>query len=321
MLLRISIIAGKKAETAIPLWGLLEESVSWMNAMAERSAARRLSERIEKIIEANAVGNSDDLLDVARQLAHLTDAFGPPDPAFERRLAARIEARLAEQQPRKAAWRPRWAWGAVLGMVLLLVAVSLFTAPGQAAWAELAAILRLDRTQVRVEPEIADLEPAYTATAGLTLSNLDEAKAAVSPRVFQTPGSLPEGYGLHRISTSHFEELPAWVQPLFVDITYRRETREIIWELSYRQYFIASSGPGTIEALAYTPEEFETVQQASVAGRPAALLSRPSTWPVPGAESVLHLVWEGEDALFTLTSAELSSDELIRIAESVAPYR
>jgi len=35
---------------------------------------------------------------------------------------------------------------------------------------------------------------------------------------------------------------------------------------------------------------------------------------------IYHLVWEQDDALFTLTTPELSPDELVHIAESVAPY-
>jgi len=72
-----------------------------MDAMGELEAARRLSEHIEEMLEITrgeeTVGG---LLDTARQLARLDDLFGPPDPAFERRLTAQIEARLAEQPQR-----------------------------------------------------------------------------------------------------------------------------------------------------------------------------------------------------------------------------
>ena len=49
------------------------------------------------------------------------------------------------------------------------------------------------------------------------------------PRTFQVPAYLPQGYQLQRISTSHFDEFPAWAQPLFIDVICRRETDEAIW--------------------------------------------------------------------------------------------
>ena len=290
-----------------------------MGALAERQAARRLSERIEGLLDAVEAGETDALLDTARRLTRLNDLFGPPDSAFERRLTAQIETRLAERPRRRVVWRPRLVWGLVAGLVL--VVVSLFTSPGRAVMAELMAVLRLGRTEVRVEPEITDPVRTFTATAEITLPDLPQAQATLVPRTLYVPTYLPEGYQLHRLSTSHFDDLPAWVQPLFIDVTYWRETVGVIWELSYRHYFVASGGPGTIKALTYPPEEFESLREVEVNGRPAMLLARPPSQPVHPDEQVLHLVWEGENAIFTLTSTELSLDELIRIAESVAPYQ
>lgn len=285
-----------------------------MGAMTERQAARRLADRIETMLDITENQETDGLLDTARQLARLGDLFGPPAPAFEQRLTAHIEARLTERPQRRAIWRPRLAWGVAVAVMLLLA--GLLTPPGRAALAELMAIFRLGQTEVRVEPETAAVVRTFTTTAEITLPGLPEARATVEPRILQVPAYLPEGYRLHRISTSHFDELPAWVQPLFIDLTYRRETAEFVWELSYRQYFVASGGPGTIRALTYPPEEFESVREVSVGGHPAVLFGR-GVMP----DRVLHLVWEAEDAVFTLTATELSPDELVRIAESVAPYQ
>jgi hypothetical protein len=294
-------------------------STSTRSAMSERQAARRLTKRIEGMLDIAEGQETGDLLDTARQLARLGDWFGPPDPAFERRLTARIEARLAERPPRRTAWRLRPVWGLVAGLVL--VVVGLFTSPGQAVVAELMAVFRLGRTQVRVEPETTRPVKA-SATAEITLPGLPEAQAAVEPRTLQVPAYLPQGYRLHRLSTRHFDELPAWVQPLFIEVIYRQETAEVIWELAYRQYFVASGGEGTIQALTYPTKEFESVQKVTVGGRPAVLLTRPPASPVQPGEQVLHLVWEGENAVFTLlTSSTLLPDELVRIAESVTPYR
>ena len=287
-----------------------------MDATSERRAARRLSERIDAMLDTKKEREPDDLLGTARQLARLNELFGPPDPAFERRLTARIDTRLTERSRPQRKWRPRLAWS--LAVALVLVAIGLFTSPGQAVLAELMAVFQLGRTEVRVEPEIATLSPAYTATAKIALSGLPEAKVAVEPRTLQAPVYLPDGYDLHRVGTSHFDELPSWTQPLFIDINYRRESDEVIWELSFRQYFVASGGPGTIKALSYPTEEFESVQEVFVGGKPAVFLSRLGA--EQPAERVLHLVWEGENALLTLTTTELAPDELIRIAESVAPY-
>ena len=287
-----------------------------MSAMAERRAAQRLSERIEGMLDLADDQEADDLLDTARQLARLNDLFDPPAPAFERRLTARIEAQLAERPRRRAVWRPRLAWG--VAMTVVLVLAGLFTPPGRAVVAELMAVIRLGQTEVRVEPETPNVVRTFTGTAEVTLPGLPEARATVAPRTLQVPAYLPEGYRLHRVSTSHFDELPAWAQPLFMNVTYRRETVEMIWELSYRQYFVSFGGAGTIRALTYPPEEVESVREVSVGGHPAVLLIRQLTSPV---QQIFHLVWEGENAVFTLTTTELPPDELIRIAESVAPYR
>lgn len=285
-----------------------------MNAMVERRTAQRLSERIEGMLDLTESPKTDDLLDTARQLARLGDLFGPPDPAFERRLTAQIETRLAERPSRRAIWRPRLAW--CFAVTLALVLVGLLTPPGQAVVAELMAVFHLGRTEVRVEPETATVAHTFTATAEIAFPGLPQARATVEPRILQSPVYLPDGYRLHRISTSHFDDLPAWVQPLFIDLTYRRETAEFVWELAYRQYFVASGGPGTIKALTYLPAEFESAQKVSVGDHPAVLFSKG-----PVTDRVLHLVWEAEDAVFTLTATELAPDELIRVAESVAPYQ
>jgi hypothetical protein len=290
-----------------------------MGTMAERKAARRLSQRIETMLDISESEEPDDLLSIAWQLAHLGDLFGPPDPAFERQLTARVESRLAERRRRRMDWRPRLAWGVIVGVVL--VVVGLFTPPGQAVMARLAAAFRLGRTEVRVEPQRANLVRTFNATAEMTLPGLPEAQATAMPRVFQVPTYLPDGYHLHRVSTSHFDELPAWVQPLFIDVTYRRETAEFVWELAFREYFVSPGGPGTIRALTYSPEEFESIQEVTVGDYPAVLLARQPVNPTQSSEQILHLVWERENAVFTLTATELLPDELICIAESVAPYR
>jgi hypothetical protein len=290
-----------------------------MDAMSERKAARWLSERIEGMLEMPRGGEetAEDLLDTACQLARLEDLFGPPDPAFERRLVAQIEARLAEPPRRRTFWHPRFVW--VTTVVLILVLASLLTPPGQAALAELMTIFRLDQAEVHVA-EMVPMFQSFTATAEITLPGLPEAQATVVPRTFQVPTYLPEGYQLHRASTSHFDQFPAWAQPLFVDITYRRETDEAVWELSYRQYFTSLGEGITIGSLNFSPEEVESAHQATVNSHPAVLLAvRPfSSVGQPG--QILHLVWEQDDALFTLTTTELLPDELVRVAESVAPY-
>jgi hypothetical protein len=289
-----------------------------MDTRAERRAARRLSQRIETVLDINEEGGQDDLLDTARRVARLGDLLGPPDPAFERQLTARIEARLAERPRRGARWRLRLAWG--LAVAAVLVVAGLLTPPGQSVMARLAAVFHLGQTEVHVEPGQTDLVRTFTATAEMTLPGLPEARATAMPRVFQVPAYLPDGYRLHRVGTSHFEALPEWVQPLFIDVTYRRETAEVVWELAYRQYFVSSGGPGTIRALTYPPEEFESVQEMSVGGRPAVLLTKRPVSPARPSERVLHLVWEVENAVLTLTTTELEPDELVRVAQSVAPY-
>ncbi len=287
--------------------------------MAERRAARQLSKHIEAMLHHADEPEANGLLNTARQLARLGDLFGPPPPAFERRLTARVEARLAERPRRPAAWLPRLAWA--VAAALLLLAVILFTSPGQSVVARLMAVLRLGQTEVRVAPATTPVGPTLVADAEVTLSGLAEAQAAVSPCTLWLPTDLPPGYRLHRISSRHFDQLPDWVQPLFVDVVYRHETPGVIWELAYRQYFVASGGLGTLEALAYAPEDFESLRQVTVGGRPAVLLAKPSAAPVQPDERILHLVWEGEGAVFTLTATELLPDELVRVAESVSPYR
>ena len=290
-----------------------------MDAMGERQAARRLSERIEEMLGMpRGEETAGDLLDTARQLARLSDLFGQPDPAFEQRLTAHIEARLAERPRRQPLWRPRFAW--VTAAVLVLVLVGLLTPPGQAALAELMTVFHLGQAEVHIT-ETVPVAQAYTATAEITLPGIPEAQATVVPRTFHAPTYMPEGYQLYRVSTSHFDALPAWAQPLFIDVAYQREADEAIWELSYRQYFM-SLGEGiiTVESLDFSPEEIESARQMTVNGHPAVLLTVRPTSPAGQPDGILLLVWEQDDALFTLTTTELAPDELVRIAESVAPY-
>jgi hypothetical protein len=289
-----------------------------MDAMGELEAARRLSERIEEMLEIpRGEETAGDLLDTARQLARLSELFGQPDPAFEQRLTAQIEARLAEQPRHRTFWRPRFAW--VTAVALMLVLAGLLTPPGQAALAELMAIFRLDQAEVHIA-ETVPVAQAYTATAEITLPGLPEAQATVVPRTFQVPTYLPEGYQVHRVSTSHFDDFPAWAQPLFIDVTCRRETDEAIWELSYRQYFMSLGGGTTIGSLNFSPEEIESARQVTVNSYPAVLLTVRPARSAGQSDRILHLVWEQEDGLFTLTTTELSADELFRVAESIAPY-
>ena len=289
-----------------------------MDAMGEDKAARWLSERIEEMLESTRdEETAGDLLDTARQLARLSDLFGRPDPAFERRLTAQIEAQLAELPRRRAVWRPRFVW--VTTAVLVLVLAGLLTSPGRAALAELMAIFRLGQAEVHIT-ETVPVARAYTATAEITLPGLPEAQATVVPRTFQVPTYLPQGYQLHRISTRHFDEFPAWAQPLFIDVTYQRETDEAVWELSYRQYFMSLGGGTTIGSLNFLPDEIESARQVTVSSHPAVLLTVRSASSVGQPGRILHLVWEQDDALFTLTTTELSPDELYRVAESVEPY-
>jgi hypothetical protein len=77
----------------------------------------------------------------------------------------------------------------------------------------------------------------------------------------------------------------------------------------------------TIESLNFSPEEIESARQMIVNGHPAVLLTVRPTSSVGQPDGILLLVWEQDDALFTLTTTELSPDELVRIAESVVPYR
>lgn len=284
-----------------------------MNAMGELEAAQRLSERIEEMLEIPK-GEGGDLLDTARQLARLSDLFGRPDPAFEQRLTAQIEARLAERPRRQPFWRPRLAWAAAVALVLVLA--GLLTSPGQEALAEFMAIFRLGQAEVHITATVP-VAQAYTATAEIALPGLPEAQATVVPHTFLVPTYLPEGYQLYRTSTSHFDEVPAWAQPLFIDVAYRRETDEAIWELCYRQYFMSLGEDATIESLNFSPEEIESARQVTVNGYPGVLLT---VRPTSSVGQIMHLVWEQNDALFTLTTTELSPDELCRVAESVAPY-
>jgi hypothetical protein len=289
-----------------------------MDAMAERQAARRLSERIEEMLEITRGEETEgDLLDTARHLARLGDLFGRPDPAFEQRLTAQIEAWRAERPRRRAIWRPRFVW--VTAVVLMLVLAGLLTPPGRAALAELLAVFHLGQAEVHIA-ETVPVAQAYTATAEITLPSLPEAQATVVPRTLHVPTYLPEGYQLHRVSTSHFDEFPAWAQPLFIDVTCRRETDEAVWELSYRQYFMSLGGGTTIGSLTFSPEEIESARQMTVNSHPAVLLTVRSASSARQPDRIIHLVWEQDDALFTLTTTELSPEELVRIAESVAPY-
>lgn len=253
-----------------------------------------------------------DLAAVAGRLFVLRDALPPPDPAFEQRVWRQV--RRVQQPARRAGIFDtlsgmRLRWLAPIAAVILIV---LLVLPGtRTALSNWMASFRLGALAVVVAPEtterpvLTDQHQAFESlataeqSAGMTLA---------------APGYLPAGYSLTGAEAVSFEELPVWMQPLFVESRYETASGDTTGAyLLLRQYNASQTSRSQLGELEYQSEDVDDVQQIMLnGGRLAVLLVLGQ-----GNQPMHELIWQQDDLTFELWSNALTADELQRVAESV----
>lgn len=288
------------------------------SSYSEKSRAEQLTAAVDQLIRDPqapmpplAVAD-EELLRTARRLAALPALLGPVDPALETRIA-RQARRQAEKPILRGRMLPRFrlAWAAG-GLALALLVVALLTPFGQTAIASFMSVFHLGQTVVSITPIVPEAVATVEAEAtGISQSlTLDEAQKLPYP-ILQ-PAALPSGYSLRSITGYTYPDLPAWVpQPFSVELTYAKGQKQF----SLRLYPI-SLGTGdrlNISRMNLAATPIQNVEDVDVGGRPGVLLQVGS-----GGKTVLQeLVWEQDNLLLSLFSANLAEADMLAIARSV----
>ncbi|MFC2023501.1 DUF4367 domain-containing protein [Chloroflexota bacterium] len=288
----------------------------------ERLRAERVSAAVDQLlVNPDAQPKYLDPQDVAllstvRSLAQLPLAFGAVDPAFKDRVMRCVETQASGvSDQRKSGLRPVWAAVAVAVVIFVVISV---TPWGQTALASFMAVFDLGRTQVRITP--ADVPSGISSTAqiqGATLQQdmtLESAKAEV-PFAMLVPSYLPAGYRLERVTGYTYPDLPAWIpQPFSAELLYSANDGK---EVSMRMYPIrlgAGEQASLISAMNLEAASIQGVQDVDVNGQPGVVLRLGPA----GAKAIWHeVVWEQDDLILAISTADLSQIELLRMARSV----
>lgn len=254
----------------------------------------------------------EELLRTARRLAALPALLGPVDPALETRIA-RQARRQAEKPILRGRMLPRFrlAWAAG-GLALALLVVALLTPFGQTAIASFMSVFHLGQTVVSITPIVPEAVATVEAEAtGISQSlTLDEAQKLPYP-ILQ-PAALPSGYSLRSITGYTYPDLPAWVpQPFSVELTYAKGQKQFslrLWPIS-----LGTGDRLNISRMNLAATPIQNVEDVDVGGRPGVLLQVGS-----GGKTVLQeLVWEQDNLLLSLFSANLAEVDMLAIARSV----
>lgn len=253
----------------------------------------------------------EGLMATAQQLAQLPVLLGPAEPALEQRILRRAQTLGV---PSRQLPRARLGWVA-LGVAVLLFVVFLLSPMGQTTVASFLAVFDLGLTEVRIESSGTPSElPATVATGATALQTsltLAEAQEQVSYAIPQ-PAYLPNRYELLRVTSYVYPDLPAWVpQPVFLELIYGDGTGE---ELILRVYAIMLGEDANISRLNLQARSIRDVQDIDVNDRPGVLLQLDTDRT---GVSWKEVVWEQDDLIMALSSANLTEDELLRIARSV----
>lgn len=263
------------------------------------------------------------LLPVAARLAALPGLLPPPEPAFEQRVWAQV--RTAERPVGGPAWG--WAerlWGrrplgglrllAPLAALLLLV-VLVLPGPRQAlsSW---VARFRVGDLQVAV---VSDATPLPSLAAQRERYATLAAAARASGMDLREPGYLPAGYTLAGVEAVSYQGLPVWMQPLYVEATYRpADARADLTTYAVLRQFNSTRGRdirvGQIEFASESVRMAEDVTLAN--GHQAVLVAFEAD---EGSDDVRmrQLIWSQEDLTLELWSATLPVEEMLRVAASL----
>jgi len=283
----------------------------------ERMRAEQVSAAVDQLLVdpgAQVAGfdlSDTDVVAAAHQLARLPLLLGPVDPILEQRVMQQVRAER-DRKRRPVRFKPGLA---VAGLAAVLLAVMLFTPLGQTAVASFMAVFDLGRTEVRITPvDTPSALPATAVTEGAGIQQtltLEEARTQIPFAVLQ-PSYLPPGYSLLHMISHTYPELPAWiVQPLFVELVYGDKDGK---ECALQIYPIMLGDDASISGLNLRAAPIQDVQDVDVNGQPGVLL-RLGSDPAKGGWH--ELVWEQDDLVLALSSADLDEEELLRIARSV----
>ena len=205
-------------------------------------------------------------------------------------------------------------------LALVVLALVLFTTPGQRAVAALMATLNLgDGTahpvQVNVSPDRQPTGTQYAGARAETLASLDAARARVPYRLLE-PGWLPSGYTLQSVAAISYDGMPDWFpQPLYIETTYRAAAMpSLTFDLTLRQFGVALGEAGHIRTLRFDSVDVTSTQEVQVNGRAALLL----TLGQGSNHSMLReLVWQQGDVMIEILSQSLSPQEMLTVAAAL----
>lgn len=285
--------------------------------MNERNEAEAFNRQLELLL-AGELSADSDLLAAAQRLAALPELLPPPDPQFEGRVWTRVRRAQTRRPERfgRLGWRPRpgLRWLAPLAALLLAVIV-LLPGPRQALgnW---MAHFRIGGVQVAVVPE-ETVRPSLVATVQ-EFASLAQAERAAGLPLLQ-PGYLPPAYGVRSVQAVTYTALPAWMQPLYVEITYgptgddaSRSTYALL-----REYNAGRPGQIKVGQIEFQSQTVHQAQELTLPnGLPAVLVELESG---QGGEGVVfrQLVWQQGGRTVELWSETLPVEELVRIAGSL----
>jgi hypothetical protein len=283
----------------------------------EADAIRQMNEQLDRLLAQD--GPSKDGASqpgwqaVASRLAVLPELLPAPDAAFEHRVWRQIQAAERTGQPKRSVWpgRRRWSlrWLAPAAALLLLV---LLVLPGpRAAVGNWMARFRLGQVAVVVAPE-ATQRPALTARSQ-SFTDLAAAQQATDFPLL-APGYLPAGYQLDTVTSVVYDQLPAWLQPLYVETSYRPLDAPAgpIYAL-LRQYNAQTAGNASLDQIEFLSDEVRSSREIVLDDGAVAVLIEFRT----GDPALKELIWQHDGMTFDLGSQVLSGEELVRIAESL----
>jgi hypothetical protein len=283
----------------------------------EADAIRQMNEQLDRLLARDEPGKDGapqpGWQAVASRLAALPELLPAPDAAFERRVWRQIEAVERTGQARRSAWpgrgRRRLLWLAPAAALLLLLVLVL---PGpRAAVGNWMARFRLGQVDVVVAPEATE-RPALAAQPR-TFADLAAAQQATDFPLL-APGQLPAGFYLDGVTSVAYDQLPAWLQPLYVEASYRPlDAPPGPVYMLLRQYNAHVAGNVSLDQIEFQSADVRSTREIVLGDGAVAVLLEFRT----GDPVLRKLIWQYDGMTFDLSSQVLSSEELVRIAQSL----
>jgi hypothetical protein len=285
--------------------------------------AQLLSQYLDRLLDKTALDDLDPgMLETAARLAALPELMPPVEPAFEQSVWNRLNRLAAEERPSTGLLGGRWSmpslslrWLAPVAALLLIVVLVL---PGpRQVLGNWMARFRLENVQVVVAPE-QTVRPELAARRQV-YDSLAEAADAAGIHLYQ-PGFLPADYGLASVLSVSYDALPLWLQPLYVESSYRpsQADENVNYYAVVRQFNARRSGPGGIDEIEYQSEAVQTAREILLNdGRHPAVLMEFKDSSRDDQPVLRELIWEQEGITFELWSEKLSLEEMTLIAESM----